>query len=95
MAKLELYVWANCPYCNRAREVLARNGVDLKSEDYCEHDITNNEPARRALQERMGSKETVVAPQLFVNDELVGCCSDLLDLELEGKLTERLQGHIV
>ena len=95
MAKLELYVWKDCAYCNRAREVLERNGVNLNSPDYEEHDITGNPEARLALQKRMASAETVVAPQLFVDDELVGCCSDLLDLELEGTLAARLSGEKV
>lgn len=92
MAKLELYVWQDCAYCRRAREVLARNGVDLSGADYVEHDITGDPIARVALQERMCSMVPVVAPQLFVNDELVGCCSDLLDLELQGRLVEVLNG---
>lgn len=90
MAKLELYVWDDCAYCKRAREVLERNGVDLSSPDYIEHDITGNPEARKALQTRLGIKEAAMAPQLFVDDKIVGCCADLLDLERSGEIKRRL-----
>ena len=94
MATIEMYVWDDCAYCRRAREVLARSGVDLASSDYIEHDITRNPQARQALQVRMGADKPVVAPQVFVNGSLLGCCADLLDLEAAGKLHSRLNGII-
>ena len=92
MAKIEMYVWDDCAYCKRAREVLARSGVDLGGSDYIEHDITRNPQARKALQERMGEEKPVVAPQVFVNGSWLGCCADLLELEAAGKLRSRLDG---
>lgn len=92
MAKIEMYVWDDCAYCRRAREVLERSGVDMNGSDYSEHDITRNPQARKALQERMGEDNPVVAPQVFVNGRWLGCCADLLDLEESGKLAARLEG---
>lgn len=93
MAKIEMYVWDDCAYCKRAREVLARNGVDMTGPDYIEHDITQNKEGREALRVRMGVTSTVVAPQVFINDRYLGCCADLLDLELDGKIAARLNGE--
>lgn len=90
MAKIEMYVWDDCPYCKRAREILARNGVDMNGPDYEEHDITNNPKARQEMEDRMEAISAAVAPQVFVDDILVGCCADLLDLEIEGRLAARL-----
>ncbi|MBQ7568618.1 glutaredoxin family protein [bacterium] len=93
MSKIELYVWDDCAYCRRAREVLARNGANKPDHEYIEHDITRNPEARLALQQRMESETPAMAPQVFVNDRLLGCCADLLDLELAGRLVARLNGE--
>lgn len=93
MAKIEMYVWDDCAYCRRAKEVLVRNGINISdSSEYIEHDITRNPQARVALQARIGADNPVTAPQVFVNNNYLGCCADLIDFEAAGTLAVKLMG---
>ncbi len=85
MANVEIYTWATCPYCARAKSLLDNKGVD-----YVEYDITGNDDARAKMVERTGGPKTV--PQIFINDIHYGGCDDLHKLESEGKLNMILKG---
>ncbi|MCC6598131.1 MAG: glutaredoxin 3 [Alphaproteobacteria bacterium] len=79
MAKVEIYYWATCPYCKRARALLDSKGVE-----YTGHDITGDDAARARMVERTGGPRSV--PQIFINDKLIGGCDDLHALEDQGEL---------
>jgi glutaredoxin 3 len=82
-AKVELYTWATCPFCIRAKALLDSKGVQ-----YTDHDITGDEDARAAMAQKANGRRTV--PQIFINDQWIGGCDDLHMLDAEGKLDSML-----
>lgn len=78
-SKVEIYTWSTCPFCIRAKALLDRKGVD-----YIEHQIDGDEAARTAMAKRTGGPRSV--PQIFVNDQYVGDCQGIHQLDAEGKL---------
>lgn len=76
--KVEIYTRSNCAYCRHAKELLRIKGVD-----FVEHDITND--LLLAAEMRLRSQRSDV-PEIFVNDVLVGGCSELFDLDERGQL---------
>ena len=84
MAKVEIYTWASCPFCIRAKQLL-----DSKSVEYTEYVTDGNEQARDAMAAR-GSDGKRSVPQVFINDEHVGGCDALHALDNSNKLDELL-----
>ncbi|MDF2578146.1 MAG: grxC [Chlamydiales bacterium] len=83
MQQIVIYVKPTCPYCIKAKQLLAQKGIG-----YIEVDITQ-EPNRRAeMIERANGRTTV--PQIFIGDTHVGGCDDLYALEQAGKLDKLL-----
>lgn len=83
MPEVEIYTWSICPYCIRAKQLLDQKGVS-----YTEHRIDGDEAARAAMAVRAGGRRTV--PQIFVDGEGLGGCSDLYELEEQGRLDVKL-----
>ena len=79
MAKVEIYTTPFCPYCNRAKALLARKGVSFE-----EVDAPHGSAARRSAIERSGGRSTV--PQVFINGRSVGGSDDLAALDRAAKL---------
>lgn len=79
MAKVEVYYWTTCPFCQKARALLDSKGVD-----YTGYDITGDEEARAKMVERTGGPKSV--PQIFIDDKLIGGCDDIHALEDKGEL---------
>lgn len=80
MAKILMYATAVCPYCVRAEALLKRKGVTNIEKIY-----VDREPERRQeMEARVPGARTV--PQIFINDQHVGGCDDLHDLDRQGKL---------
>ncbi|MCF4968289.1 glutaredoxin 3 [Nostoc sp. CMAA1605] len=84
-AKVEIYTWASCPFCIRAKSLLKRKGVD-----FIEYSIDGDEEARDQMSDRANGRRSV--PQIFINDRHVGGCDDIHALEAKGKLDELLAG---
>jgi glutaredoxin 3 len=84
MAKIEIYTWSTCPFCLRAKKLL-----DRKKVEYTEYDITGDDQARAKMVERTGGSKSV--PQIFINDQHVGGCDDIHELDYDGKLNELLK----
>lgn len=82
-AKVEIYYWTTCPFCTRALKLL-----DRKKVDYIGYDITGDEDARKKMVERTGGPKSV--PQIFINDQHIGGCDDLHELDYDGKLNPLL-----
>ena len=83
MANVEIYTWATCPYCRRAKELL-----DSKDVDYTEHKIDGDDAARDAMSQRANGRRSV--PQIFINDKHIGGCDDIHALEDKGELDKLL-----
>ncbi len=83
MARVEVYSTLFCPYCARAKSLLARKGVDFINIDIIE------DTARRAeMVERSGGRQTV--PQIFIDGEHIGGSDDLYALNRAGGLDAKL-----
>ena len=85
MPKVEIYTKAFCPYCVRAKKLLATKGVEVE-----EHDITMGGPQRAEMIARANGRTTV--PQIFIGETHVGGSDDLAALERAGKLDPLLAG---
>lgn len=85
MAQIELYTQIFCPYCDRARALLTRKGVA-----FTEHDAPNGSDNRRAAAGRSGGRSTV--PQIFIGEQHIGGCDELMALDRAGKLDVLLAG---
>ncbi|NCQ93041.1 MAG: glutaredoxin 3 [Microcystis aeruginosa LG13-03] len=82
-ANVEIYTWATCPYCIRAKWLLGWKGVK-----YTEYKIDGDESARQAMAQRSNGKRSV--PQIFINNEPIGGCDDLYALDGQKKLDNLL-----
>ena len=74
MAKVEIYTWQSCPFCNRAKALL-----DLKGVKYIEYGIDGDQNARMAMAERAEGRTSV--PQIFIDNQGIGGCDELHALE--------------
>jgi glutaredoxin 3 len=83
MAKIEIYTKAFCPYCHRAKQLLTAKGQPFE-----EYDITMGGPQRAEMIERAHGGTTV--PQIFIDDEHIGGCDDMMALDRAGKLDPML-----
>lgn len=82
-AKVEIYTWRTCPFCIRAKSLLARKGVD-----FVEYSIDGDEAAREKMAQRANGRRSL--PQIFINHRHVGGCDDIHAIEAQGKLDELL-----
>jgi glutaredoxin 3 len=82
-AQVEIYTWQTCPYCIRAKMLLAWKGVK-----FTEYKIDGDGAARVKMAERSGGRRTV--PQIFINQIHVGGCDDLYALDRQGELDSLL-----
>jgi glutaredoxin 3 len=73
-----MYTTSWCPYCARARNLLASKRVAVE-----EIDIEAQPEARAQMIARSG-RQTV--PQIFIDEDHVGGCDDLHELDAEGRL---------
>ena len=89
MAKVEVYATEWCPYCKRARKLLEEKGAMYELIDVM------MEPRRKKeMMDRANGKHTV--PQIFINDEHIGGCDELMALNAKGGLDSKLSaclGH--
>jgi glutaredoxin 3 len=81
-----MYTTAVCPYCIRAKQLLAARGV------------TDIEEVRVDLQpemrdEMMEKTRRRTVPQIYIGDTHVGGCDDLYALDAAGKLLPLLAGE--
>jgi glutaredoxin 3 len=81
--KVVMYTTGWCPYCARARALLDAKGVPVE-----EIDVEAAPDARREMLTRSG-RNTV--PQIFIGDDHVGGCDDLVALDEAGRLDSLLK----
>ena len=85
MPHITVYTTGTCPYCIRAKQLLAARGVT----DYEEIRVDLQPEQRLAMMERTGRR---TVPQIFIGDTHVGGCDDLVALDGRGGLMPLLQG---
>ena len=83
-ANVEIYTWATCPFCIRAKLLLWWKGVT-----FTEYKIDGDEAARNDMAQRAQGRRTV--PQIFVNEQHLGGCDDIYQLDSQGKLDPLLK----
>lgn len=79
MAKVEIYTKSYCPYCTRAKALLASKGVEFE-----EYDITMGGEKRKEMIDRAHGRTTV--PQVFIDGKHIGGSDDLAALDARGGL---------
>lgn len=79
MAKIEIYTKGFCPYCSRAKALLAAKGAAFD-----EIDISLGGPKRAEMIDRARGGTTV--PQIFIDGQHIGGCDDMVALDRAGKL---------
>ncbi|GBQ04701.1 glutaredoxin 3 [Saccharibacter floricola] len=84
MAKVEIYTQAGCPFCVQAVALLKQKGVPFQ-----EIDAPRGTPEREEAIKRSGGGQTV--PQIFVDDQSLGGCRELMQLDHGGALEFLLQ----
>ena len=84
-ARVLMYTTAVCPYCVRAKQLLAARGVTGIEEVRIDLD-----PARR--EEMMQKTQRRTVPQIYIGDTHVGGCDDLVALDRAGGLLPLLAG---
>lgn len=83
MAHVTIYTRPFCGYCARALSVLEQKGAD-----FTEIEAGMDPAKRQEMMERSGGRATF--PQIFVGDQHIGGCDDMLALDREGKLDPML-----
>ncbi len=81
--KIEIYTRFYCTFCQRAKELLRIKGVD-----FVEYDITDDQLKAAEMRQRSQQEKT---PGIFINDTLIGGCSELFDLDERGELDAMLR----
>jgi glutaredoxin 3 len=84
-SKIHIYTKFTCPFCSRAKQLLASKGADFE-----EFDISMGGPKKDEMLSRAPDVRTV--PQIFIGDYHVGGSDDLQALEQAGKLDILLAG---
>ena len=83
MSNVVLYTKAYCPFCQRAFALLESKGVAYKNID-----IGVQTELRAEMIQKAGGASTV--PQIFINDEHIGGCDEMMAIEAQGKLDAKL-----
>lgn len=78
MSIVTMYATGWCPYCTRARQLLARKGATVEEIDI------EAQPEQRAVMMQRSGRRTV--PQIFIGDRHIGGCDDLHALDAAGGL---------
>lgn len=83
MAQVRIYTLVGCPYCAKAKGLLADYGVNFQ-----EIDVSHDDPMRAWLKMTTG-KATL--PQTFVDGVAIGGFSDMEQLDQSGQLSRVLK----
>ncbi len=79
-----LYVSDWCPYCQRAKGLLAQKNVVFKE--------VNVEDGPGLREEMIARSNRSTVPQIFIGDRHIGGCDDLFELDHSGELDRLIQG---
>ena len=80
---VRMYTSPSCPYCVRAKALLAQRGVSAIDEVR-----VDLHPAERERMVTLTGRRTV--PQIFIGERHIGGCDDLMALDARGGLAPLL-----
>ena len=83
-AEVIVYTLSYCPYCSAVKDLLRRKGIIFKEIDFGEDDVL------RAKIAELSGQQT--APQVFVNNNVIGGFKDVQKLEASGELDKIIFG---
>lgn len=83
MAQVTIYTRPFCGYCSRAISLLGDKQVEFTEIE------AGMDPAKR--QEMMSRSGRSTFPQIFIGDEHIGGCDEMMALERAGKLDAMLE----
>ena len=81
---ITIYMTAWCPYCQRAATLLKQ-----KSLAFAEVDVDEDPKFRQEMIARSGRRSV---PQIFIGDDHIRGCDDLVALDGSGELDRLIQG---
>jgi glutaredoxin 3 len=84
MTQIIMYTKPNCPYCEKAKNLLRFKKIT----DITEIDISNNEDLRNQMIKESNGRKTV--PQIFIGQTHVGGFDDMDLLNKKGELDKLL-----
>jgi glutaredoxin 3 len=84
MPAVTIYTKPYCSYCFRAVALLEQKGVD-----FTEIEAGFDAEKRQEMIQRAGGRATF--PQIFIGDQHIGGCDELVALERSGQLDPLLQ----
>lgn len=83
MKQVTIYTTQTCPYCFAAKELLSNKNVAFE-----EIDVSGNQAVRDKMTDLAKGRTSV--PQIFIDGAHIGDCSELQELEQQGKLNALL-----
>ena len=83
MSAVTIYTRAFCPFCTRAVALLNEKGADFE-----EIDAGMDPDKKQEMIQRANGGRTF--PRIFIGEEHVGGCDELMALERSGKLDAKL-----
>ena len=83
MAKVEIFTAQGCGYCVRALRLLQSKNIEFDHVD-----VSLDMEKRSALRKRAGGVTSV--PQIFIDNDHIGGCNELMQLDRLGHLDKML-----
>jgi len=87
MAKVEIYTRPMCGFCFQAKKLLTKKDVA-----FTEYNIWEEKGRKEEMEQR--SKGGMTVPQIFIDGEPIGGCTELMELERHGKLDAKLANSV-
>ena len=84
MAKIEIYTSIMCPHCSRAVRLLQSKNISFE-----QINVSMSGALRQTMRSRASGRTSV--PQIFIDDEHIGGCDDLIALDVAGHLDTLLK----
>ncbi|WP_247001834.1 FAD-dependent oxidoreductase [Halosolutus gelatinilyticus] len=81
--RVEIYTKEECPYCEKATDLFDSKGVEYET-----YNVTGDDDRFEEMVERADGRKT--APEVFIDDELIGGWDDTSALDETGELDEKL-----
>ena len=85
MAVVKIYTKTYCPACDLAKQVLKQKGVSFQEF------VMDDKP--KEMKELIEKTQMKTVPQIFINDHLIGGCSDMMELDKKNQLDILLQAE--
>ena len=83
--KVMVYSKAYCPFCVQAKDLLTSKGIAFKAIELDQ--VSNGAAIQNALQQKTGQR---TVPNIFINGQHLGGCSDLQAANSNGSLDAKL-----